>query len=116
LTLQNNKSEKSKENGNLDFFLVSRKQNTSSMHEAYQSEQVILFDASSLCSDIDITFMKHTYTLNQLLDSLQISQNFINGSSTSTKRSVEFQLSQWNSTKNETFELICLFFKVLANK
>ncbi len=43
---------------------------TSSMHGKYQSEQVILFDALSLCSDIDIT-CKHTCTPNQLLDSIQ---------------------------------------------
>jgi hypothetical protein len=32
------------------------------MHEVYQSEQVILFDASSLCSDIDITYITYLHT------------------------------------------------------
>jgi hypothetical protein len=35
---------------------------TSSMDGAYQSEQVILFDALSLCPDIDITLITHLHT------------------------------------------------------
>ncbi len=44
---------------------------------------------------------EHTCTSNQLLDSLQVKLKAYDGFVTSKKRSVEFQPSQWNSTKNE---------------
>jgi len=43
---------------------------------------------------------EHTCTSNQLLDSLHSQNKTYDGFVTSTKRSVEFQPSQWNSTKN----------------
>ncbi len=47
-------------------------------------------------------FHEYTCTPNQLLDSLRIvKKKLYDGSGTSTKRSVELQPSQWNSTKNK---------------
>ena len=60
-------------------------------------------------------YYEHTCTSNQLLDSLQVKPKAYDGFVTSKKRNVEFQPSQWNSTKKWTFELICSFSKVLTN-
>ena len=91
------KENRSSKTWNLDFFSKIPKE-ISSIHKVYQSEQVILFDALSRWSDIDITFMSilpHrisylTHYNSQKTKTILILQK---------KRSAEFQPSQWNSTK-----------------
>ena len=60
---------------------------------------MILFDALSPDQLFWNNYYEHTCTSNQLLDSLQVKLKPMTVLQLQKKRSVEFQPSQWNSTK-----------------